>query len=72
MRMADPGGSAVNIAWVAHLGGFFVGLLLIGLLESRRFLPLAGPAMSIMVNGKTANNSHFYRVTCKLRHSAAS
>ena len=41
--MADPGGSAVNIAWVAHLGGFFVGLLLIGLLEKPPLSASGGP-----------------------------
>jgi hypothetical protein len=40
-------------------------------LKSRRFRPQAGPAMSIMANGKTANNSHFNSMTCKLRHPAA-
>ena len=62
--MADPGGGGQY--WVAHLGGFV--RLLIGLLEKPPLSASGGPAMSIMVNGKTANNSHFYRVTCKLRH----
>ena len=41
------------------------------IMTERRFRPQAGPAMSIMANGKTANNSHFNSVTCKLRHLAA-
>lgn len=41
--MADPGGAAVNIAWVAHLGGFLAGLLLIGLLEKPPLSASGGP-----------------------------
>jgi membrane associated rhomboid family serine protease len=41
--LADPGGAAVNIAWVAHLGGFFAGLLLIGLLEKPPLSASGGP-----------------------------
>jgi hypothetical protein len=33
----------VNIAWVAHLGGFFAGLLLIGLLEKPPLSASGGP-----------------------------
>ena len=29
-------GTAVQIAWQAHLGGFFAGLLLVGLFERRQ------------------------------------
>ncbi len=41
--MADPGGAAVNIAWVAHLGGFAAGLLLIGWLEKPPLSASGGP-----------------------------
>ncbi|MGB1895818.1 MAG: rhomboid family intramembrane serine protease [Parvibaculales bacterium] len=41
--MADPSGAAVNIAWVAHLGGFLAGLLLIGLLEKPPLSASGGP-----------------------------
>ena len=41
--LADPSGTAVNVAWVAHLGGFFAGLLLIGLLEKPPLSASGGP-----------------------------
>lgn len=41
--MADPSGEAVNIAWIAHLAGFTVGLLLIGLLEKPPLSASGGP-----------------------------
>jgi len=41
--LADPGGAAVNVAWVAHLGGFFAGLLLIGWLEKPPLSASGGP-----------------------------
>jgi membrane associated rhomboid family serine protease len=41
--LADPSGAAVNVAWVAHLGGFFAGLLLIGLLEKPPLSASGGP-----------------------------
>ncbi len=41
--LADPGGNAVNVAWIAHLGGFIVGLLLIGLLEKPPLSASGGP-----------------------------
>ena len=41
--LADPSGSAVNVAWVAHLCGFFAGLLLIGLLEKPPLSASGGP-----------------------------
>ena len=43
MGLADPGGNAVNIAWIAHLAGFIVGLLLIGLLEQPPLSASGGP-----------------------------
>ena len=41
--MADPGGASVNVAWVAHSGGFLAGLLLIGLLEKPPLSASGGP-----------------------------
>lgn len=43
LGMADPGGAPVNVAWIAHLAGFFVGLLLIGLLEKPPLSASGGP-----------------------------
>jgi membrane associated rhomboid family serine protease len=43
MGLADPSGQAVNIAWLAHLGGFIVGLLLIGWLEEPPLSASGGP-----------------------------
>lgn len=41
--MASPDGAPVNIAWIAHLVGFFVGLLLIGLMEKPPLSASGGP-----------------------------
>ena len=41
--MASPDGAAVNIAWIAHLVGFFTGLLLIGWLEKPPLSASGGP-----------------------------
>lgn len=40
---ASPSGAAVNIAWIAHLGGFFTGLLVIGWLEHPPLSASGGP-----------------------------
>ncbi len=37
------GSMSANIAWQAHLGGFFVGLLLIGVIEKPPLSPSGGP-----------------------------
>ena len=37
------GTMSANIAWQAHLGGFFAGLLLIGLIEKPPLSPSGGP-----------------------------
>ena len=41
--MASPDGAAVNVAWIAHLVGFFTGLLLIGWLEKPPLSASGGP-----------------------------
>jgi membrane associated rhomboid family serine protease len=41
--MASPDGAPVNIAWIAHLVGFFTGLLLIGFLEKPPLSASGGP-----------------------------
>jgi membrane associated rhomboid family serine protease len=41
--MASPDGTALNIAWIAHLVGFFTGLLLIGWLEKPPLSGSGGP-----------------------------
>lgn len=40
---ASPDGASVNIAWIAHLAGFFTGLLLIGFLEKPPLSSSGGP-----------------------------
>ena len=39
----SPGGASVSVAWQAHLGGFFAGLLLIGWFETPPLSPSGGP-----------------------------
>lgn len=41
--MASPDGAAINVAWIAHLVGFFVGLVLIGWLEKPPLSASGGP-----------------------------
>ena len=41
--LASPDGAAVNIAWIAHLVGFFAGLLLIGFMEKPPLSASGGP-----------------------------
>ncbi len=39
----SPSGAVVSIAWQAHIGGFFVGLLLLPLFEKPPISPSGGP-----------------------------
>lgn len=39
----SPGGASVSVAWQAHLGGFFAGLLLVGWFENPPLSPSGGP-----------------------------
>ena len=39
----SPSGASISVAWQAHLGGFFAGLLLIGWFESPPLSPSGGP-----------------------------
>lgn len=41
--LASPDGEPVNIAWIAHLVGFFAGLLLIGFMEKPPLSASGGP-----------------------------
>jgi membrane associated rhomboid family serine protease len=41
--LASPNGAPVNIAWIAHLVGFFTGLLLIGFMEKPPLSGSGGP-----------------------------
>lgn len=41
--MASPDGAPVNIAWIAHVVGFFAGLLLIGFMEKPPLSASGGP-----------------------------
>jgi membrane associated rhomboid family serine protease len=41
--LASPDGAPVNIAWIAHLVGFFAGLLLIGFMEKPPLSASGGP-----------------------------
>ena len=43
LGMATPDGSPANIAWVAHVVGFFSGLLLIGLFDKPPLSASGGP-----------------------------
>ena len=39
----SPGGASLSVAWQAHLGGFFAGLLLIGWFENPPLSASGGP-----------------------------
>ena len=39
----SPGGASVSVAWQAHLGGFFAGLLLVGWFENPPLSSSGGP-----------------------------
>ncbi len=41
--LASPDGAAVNVAWIAHLVGFVVGLILIGFMEKPPLSASGGP-----------------------------
>lgn len=43
LGFASPDGSPVNVAWVAHLVGFFAGLLLIGVIDRVPLSASGGP-----------------------------